>query len=282
MVAISCGLPDARPTPRRPMCSSWPRSAPPSAANAFIGRSVKFNLSLSHRLSPQAEQRLSTSRGRSPTPPAPSRGSLAPAETELAEDLAVLNRALRGFRLATADPFNIVRREQALVARIGLGAGDQVADGLWSDALESDARPGRERRRKVLLPQARLAAMINGRERALACEDLTFRARLDFDHGHDREAALQLLVALDAALAELPLDPALRRWRSGWPSSGPPRRRHRGRPGGARWPALRRAARDRDSRARAHRGGAPRSRGRVRLKRWFSSTAHAWVLSSQR
>jgi len=55
----------------------------------------------------------------------------------------------------------------------------------------------------VLAPQARLAAVLNGRDRALACEELTLRARLDLDHGRDREAALQVLVALDAALAEL-------------------------------------------------------------------------------
>lgn len=128
-------------------------------------------------------------------------------EAELAEDLAVLNRALHGFRLVTADPYlNLVRREQALVARIGWGAGEQVADGQWSEALELDARPGRERRLKVLQPQARLAAIMNGRERGLVCEELTLRARLDLDHDRDREAALQVLVALDAALAELPGD----------------------------------------------------------------------------
>ena len=66
---------------------------------------------------------------------------------------------------------------------------------------------GRERRSKVLHPQARLAAVMNGRERPLACEELTLRARLDLDHGRERESALQLLVALDAALAELPADP---------------------------------------------------------------------------
>jgi hypothetical protein len=59
----------------------------------------------------------------------------------------------------------------------------------------------------VLAPQARLAAALNGRERSLASQELTLRARLDFDHGRTREAALQLLVALDAALAELTLDP---------------------------------------------------------------------------
>lgn len=129
-------------------------------------------------------------------------------EDELLADLAVLNRALHAFRLVTADPYlHPVRRQQALVARIGWGAGDQVAEGLWSDARELVAVVGRERRAKVLHPQARLAAVMNGRERALACEELTLRARLDLDHGRDREAALQLLVALDAGLAELPADP---------------------------------------------------------------------------
>jgi hypothetical protein len=39
------------------------------------------------------------------------------------------------------------------------------------------------------------------------CEELALRARVDLDHGRDREAALQVFVALDAALAELPSDP---------------------------------------------------------------------------
>jgi hypothetical protein len=42
----------------------------------------------------------------------------------------------------------------------------------------------------------------------LLSEELALRARLDLDQGHDREAAMQLLVALDAALAELQVDPA--------------------------------------------------------------------------
>jgi hypothetical protein len=141
--------------------------------------------------------------------PATAGGWLARAgEDELAADLAVLNRALHAFRLVTADPYlHPVRRQQALVARIGWGAGEEVAEGLWSEARELVAVSGRERRSKVLQPQARLAAVMNGRERALACEELTLRARLDLDHGREREAALQLLVGLDAALAELPADP---------------------------------------------------------------------------
>jgi hypothetical protein len=129
-------------------------------------------------------------------------------EAELESGLGVLNRTLHAFRLVIADPHvNAVARDQLLTARIGYGAGEQVADGLWSDARELLLRSSRVPRAKVLHPQARLAAVLNGREPSLACEELALRARDDLDHGRDREAALQLLVALDAAVAELALDP---------------------------------------------------------------------------
>ena len=128
---------------------------------------------------------------------------------ELDQGIAVLNRALHAFRLVSGDPYvNAIARAQALVARVGFGVGEQVADGLWTDALELVHAPGRRRRSRVLTPQARLAAVLSARERPLVCEELTLRARLDLDHGRGREAALQLLVALDAALAELQSDSA--------------------------------------------------------------------------
>ncbi len=133
----------------------------------------------------------------------------AAGEDELTAGLVVLNRALHAFRLVTEDPYLFpVGREQALVARIGFGGGEQVAEGLWTDARELVSAGGRQRRARVLHPQARLAAVLSGRERLLACEELALRARLDLDHGRDREAALQVLVALDAALAELATDPS--------------------------------------------------------------------------
>jgi hypothetical protein len=129
-------------------------------------------------------------------------------EAELADGLAVLNRALHAFRLVVADPYlHTVSRSQAIVARVGFGDGEQVADGLWSDARELLQVESRQRRSRVLQPQARLAAVLSGRELPLACEELALRARQDLDHGRHREAALQVLVALDAALAELARDP---------------------------------------------------------------------------
>lgn len=129
-------------------------------------------------------------------------------DDDLDAGLTVLNRALHAFRLVTADPaVGPVDRHGALVARIGYGAGEQVADGLWTAALELVERSKRQSRTRVLTPQARLAAVLGGRERALACEELILRARLDVDHDRLREAALQVLVALDAAVAEISVDP---------------------------------------------------------------------------
>jgi hypothetical protein len=137
-------------------------------------------------------------------------GWLAEAgEDDLDRDLAVLNRALHLFRLATADPYlGPVGRNQTLVARIGYGRGEEVAEGLWTDARTLLASARRQRRSKVLAPQARLAALLGGRERVLASEELALRARLDLDQKREREAALQVMVALDAAIAELAGEPA--------------------------------------------------------------------------
>jgi hypothetical protein len=132
----------------------------------------------------------------------------AAGEDELAEGLRVLNWALHAFRVVTFDPYlSPVGRRQALVARVGYGAGDEVADGLWTGARELTVSEARGRRSRALAPQARLAAVLGARQRPLASEELALRARLDLDHGRSREAALQLLVALDAAIAELSADP---------------------------------------------------------------------------
>ena len=130
-------------------------------------------------------------------------------EDQLQEDLAVLNSALHAFRVATADAYlNPVGRERLLVARVGFGLGEQVADGLWTEARELIAPVRWQRRTRLLQPQARLARLLGGREQPLVCEELALRARLDLDHGRIREAALQVLIALDAAIAELTIDPS--------------------------------------------------------------------------
>ncbi|HEU4977365.1 MAG TPA: hypothetical protein VFT42_00570, partial [Solirubrobacteraceae bacterium] len=129
----------------------------------------------------------------------------ADGEAEAAAALAALNRVLHAQRLATADAaVHEVAREQALVVRIGIGGGEQVAEGRWSRALELPApQPERLRRPAALRSQERLAALLGGRDAPLACEDLALRARGDLAAGRVREAAFQLRVALEAAIAEL-------------------------------------------------------------------------------
>jgi hypothetical protein len=123
----------------------------------------------------------------------------------LADAAAVLNGAVHAHRVAAADPgIQDVTVERALVARLGHGNGDQVAEGRWAAAVEvPTTRRHRQRRVAALRPQERLAALLGGRDRPLACELLTLRARADLDAGRAREAALQLRVALEAGIAEL-------------------------------------------------------------------------------
>jgi hypothetical protein len=127
-----------------------------------------------------------------------------PAAAERA--LAQVARAVRAQRLASADPaVHEPALGQALVVRAGYGAGEQVAEGRWIAARDLPAASAPRRRRTTgLHPQERVAALLGGHARPLACEELTLRARHDLDHGHLREAALQLRIALDAALRELP------------------------------------------------------------------------------
>jgi hypothetical protein len=121
-------------------------------------------------------------------------------------ELAILNHVLALHRVAAADPtVREVGLEQAVAVRIGFGAGEQVADGRWTEAVEPGEERGARRgaRDAALRPQERLAALLGGRDAPLAAEELTLRARLDLDASRWREAALQLRVALEAAIAEL-------------------------------------------------------------------------------
>jgi hypothetical protein len=124
------------------------------------------------------------------------------AEEIVAGALTVLNRAVAGHRVAAADPLlPDADPERALVTRVGYGAGEQVAEGEWEQARELPPAGGR--RARALVPQQRLAALLGGRDVALACEELALRARADLGAGRQREAAMQLHLALEAAVAEL-------------------------------------------------------------------------------
>jgi hypothetical protein len=159
---------------------------------------------------PVITNRVTVVEVRDPFPgPGPATKWLAGAdEDDLEAGLAVLNRVIHVFRLVTADPHVApLGRHGSLVARVGYGVGEQVSDGLWSDCIELSEKLGRQSRAKVLTPQAHLASVLSGRERRLVCEELALRARLDLDSGRSQEAALQVLIAVDAAIAEVSVLP---------------------------------------------------------------------------
>ena len=126
------------------------------------------------------------------------------AEARVTQGLRAVNAVLRAHRIATRDPYgHEIGREAVLVARIGYGTGDGLADGRWEEAVEVAPPARRRRRAEALRPQERVAAVLAGRETIDACETLLLRARADLDQGHPREAALQLRPGLEALLAEL-------------------------------------------------------------------------------
>lgn len=130
-------------------------------------------------------------------------------EVEVERGLAAINRVLGTYRVAAADPYvTEVDRSSPFTARVGYGAGHAITTGSWDEALLAPPRrTKRVRRIEVLHPQLRVAALLAGRETTLVAEELILRARLDFDHGRPRHAALQLDTALEALLLELGDEP---------------------------------------------------------------------------
>ncbi len=126
------------------------------------------------------------------------------AEAELSAALGLLNRALHAWRSAASDPYaGDVAVHRALVTRIGLGDGEAVAHGRFTEAWELPPPGARGTRRSMEAPEERFAALVGGHGSPLAADDLVLRARADLDAGRTREAALQARVALEALLAEL-------------------------------------------------------------------------------
>jgi hypothetical protein len=126
----------------------------------------------------------------------------------LKEGVDDLNRALHVQAIAGADSHpQAVTPARAVAVRIGFGSGEQLADGLFTEARRVDPglRPESRRRQRdeEMRPQQRVAAVLGGRERLDACETLLLRARADLDADRNREAALQLRVGLEALLVEL-------------------------------------------------------------------------------
>lgn len=127
-------------------------------------------------------------------------------EREAQAAAAALNRLLFAHRIASAGAYvREVSPTQALIVRAGFGVGEQVAEGMWTDARELVLSKRSIRRAAVLHPQERLASLLSGKDKpALLCEELALRARADLDQGRIRHASIELERAYAAALNELP------------------------------------------------------------------------------
>jgi hypothetical protein len=126
------------------------------------------------------------------------------ADALVDETLRALNRVIGAYRIAAAqDGARDAGRPQALAVRVGWGAGEEVADGRHSAARNLPAQRDHGGRTAALRTQERLGALLTGRDVMLAAEHLALRARTDLAARRTREAALQLRVALEAALTEL-------------------------------------------------------------------------------
>jgi len=121
---------------------------------------------------------------------------------EIRRATRVVNRALAALRAAARDPLvQDIGATRALAIRLGHGSGDELAEGLWTEAKEVP-RPRRGRLDGVE-PQSRVAAVLAGRDEVHPAETLMLRARLDAQQGRREEARFGLRAAR-AALEENP------------------------------------------------------------------------------
>lgn len=126
----------------------------------------------------------------------------------LEDALRVLRRLLHLRTIAAAEPDpRPVRPRDLTAATLAYGTGSEGVYGRWTSSrpLKVPAdHPGRVRRSgRGTGADERLADLLSGRDPALAAEILALRARQDLTAGRTREAALQLRIALEAAIAEL-------------------------------------------------------------------------------
>jgi hypothetical protein len=127
----------------------------------------------------------------------------ASAEPLVHEALVVLNRAVRAYRAAAADPYVVeVTRADARAVRVGHGGADLVR-GDWDDAVALPAQQAsRLGRADRLRPAEIVAAVLAGRAPILDGEDVLLRAVLDIEQGRPDVAAVQLELAVRLLLDE--------------------------------------------------------------------------------
>lgn len=137
-------------------------------------------------------------------------GTLSPDSVDdiLEEGLAALDRLLATAAAATGRPW--VRRytvDDLLASRIGYATGTGASEGIFSEAVEVDARGGTAAPRRERIsrsrPLRRIAAVLRGREPLRTCEVLIPRVASDLDAGRTEAAAAVITPAVRLTISEL-------------------------------------------------------------------------------
>lgn len=119
------------------------------------------------------------------------------AAEHVSASLLHANRIVHAHRLAAADPYeHELSAATAHRIRLGYGLGEQVAEGLWSEARK--VHPDSLKKRSALDPDRGMSEMLSGRRPTFDSDDLLLRARLDLDQGRRRQALLQARAACEA------------------------------------------------------------------------------------
>lgn len=126
----------------------------------------------------------------------------------LEEAFAVLDRLLAATAMATGRPYVTTwGDDEALSARIGIADGTEAAEGRLGEAVRIDVRggtatPRRDRVARVM-PLARIASVLRGRERVRSCELLIPRVSSDLRAGRELASACAIETAIALTVAEM-------------------------------------------------------------------------------
>ena len=130
------------------------------------------------------------------------------ADEAVDQALATIQRLAHVNAVAGGEPQPRPLRWRDLTrALLAYGTGYEGADGGWSahrTVTVAADQPRRVRRSgRGLGNEERLADLLSGRDPVLAAEPLSLRVQHDLEAEHFREAALQLRIAVEVAIAEL-------------------------------------------------------------------------------
>lgn len=123
----------------------------------------------------------------------------------LTSAVRALNRAVRAYRAAAADPYVIeISEYDPRSALIGYGQAGQIGADAWLEAAPLSSAPTvRASREDQMRVWETVGSVLAGRDAIFEAEELALRALLDLEHGRLRGAAAQARGAVEVLRDEL-------------------------------------------------------------------------------